>query len=252
MRSANGHGQRRPIIAMTPDVSLPTSESPLPRYELRCAYTDAVLRAGGLPFIVPYTDDRQVIEAVLDRVSAVVVTGGGFDIAPELYGQSPKPGLGVIKPQRTSFEMALLKEALARNMPLLGICGGMQLLNVALGGTLVQDIATELPQARPHQQTHDRTQPQHPVDVVDGSLLCEHFGKGQLMVNSTHHQSVDKPGADVVVSAAAPDGVVEAIECRKYRFALGVQWHPELLVDTMPLHQGLFRALVAKAKDQRR
>lgn len=245
------HGPpRRPSIAITPDTASTTPEQ-APRLELKTAYADAVFRAGGLPFVVPLTSDASVIDSYLERVSGLVVTGGHFDIPPELYGDQPREGLGPLKPDRTQFELALLKAALARHLPVLGICGGMQLLNVALGGTLVQDIGRELPQAKAHEQKHERTQPQHPVDVREGTLLAECVGKGQLMVNSTHHQAVKALGQGVTMSAAAPDGVVEAIELKGGGFVLGVQWHPELMIDTVPPHLGVYRTFISKARERR-
>lgn len=248
------HAQpRRPSIAITPDASLATPESPFVKYDLKAAYAEAVLRAGGLPFILPYTDDRALIEQYLDRVSGLLITGGAFDIPPEAYGAQARPGLGELKQARTNFELAMLKLALQRKLPVLGICGGMQLLNVAFGGTLLQDIATEWPQARPHEQKHDRTQPQHPIEVKDQTLLSECVGgKGQLMVNSTHHQAVKDVGAGLLVAASAPDGVVEAIETiAKDQFALGVQWHPELMLDSVPPNLGIYKAFVHRARDRR-
>jgi putative glutamine amidotransferase len=248
------HGQapRRPNIGITPDFSASRPDSAFPSYELRAAYPEAVLRAGGLPLLLPYSDDAACVEAYLDRISGLMVTGGAFDIPPEAYGETAREGLGPMKPPRTSFESALMRGALKRNMPVLGICGGMQLLNVVLGGTLFQDIGLEVPGANSHQQAHDRTQPQHPVDVRDGTQLSEALGRGQLMVNSTHHQAVSKLGEQVVVSAAAPDGVVEAIESPQHVFALGVQWHPELMLQTIPLSVGIFRLLVQKSREHRR
>lgn len=247
------HAPRRPSIAITPDASVATPENPFVKYDLKAAYADAVLRAGGLPFVVPYTDDRALLEQYLDRVSGLVITGGAFDIPPEAYGEQPREGLGALKPGRTQFELALLKCALQRRLPVLGICGGMQLLNVAFGGTLLQDILTEVPAARPHEQKHDRTHPHHPVEVKDHSVLAECVGgKGQLMVNSTHHQAVKAVGAGLLVSASSPDGIVEAIEsASKDQFALGVQWHPELMLDTVPPNLGIYKALVHKARDRR-
>lgn len=253
MRPPHGHHPpRRPSIGITPDVSAVTKEAPLPRYDLKAAYADAVFRAGGLPFILPYTDDRAVIEAYLDRVSGIVITGGAFDIPPEAYGEAAREGLGALKPGRTAFETLVLHAALARNLPVLGVCGGMQLLNVALGGTLFQDLAKELPGARPHEQEHDRTQPHHPIDIKDGTVLADCIGKGQLMVNSTHHQAVKAVGPKLVVTATSPDGVIEAIEAPTHNFAVGVQWHPELLIDTVPPHLGLYKTFVARARETRR
>ncbi|MFO0595957.1 MAG: gamma-glutamyl-gamma-aminobutyrate hydrolase family protein [Myxococcaceae bacterium] len=248
------HGHpRRPSIAITPDVTLPTPDSPFPKYDVKAAYADAVLRAGGLPFILPYTDERALIDQYLDRVSGLLITGGAFDIPPEAYGEAAKPGLGQLKPGRTQFEMSVLRVALQRKLPILGVCGGMQLLNVAYGGTLVQDIVTEIQGAKSHEQGHDRAQPHHPIEVTDHSVLAECVGgKGQLMVNSTHHQAVKGVGQGLVASATAPDGVIEAIEFQgKDHFVLGVQWHPELMVDTVPPNLGIYRALVNKARDRR-
>ncbi|MET0405358.1 MAG: gamma-glutamyl-gamma-aminobutyrate hydrolase family protein [Cystobacter sp.] len=252
IHKTHGQAPRRPNIGITPDFSASRPDSVFPSYDLRAAYPEAVLRAGGLPLVLPYSDDAACVEAYLDRISGLMVTGGAFDIPPDVYGETAREGLGPTKPPRTAFELALMRGALKRNMPVLGICGGMQLLNVALGGTLFQDIALEVPGAHVHQQLHDRSQPQHPVEVRDGTQLAEALGRGQLMVNSTHHQSVSKPGEQVVVSAVAPDGVVEAIESPPHVFAVGVQWHPELLLQTIPLSVGLFRLLVQKSREHRR
>ena len=245
------HGHtRRPSIGITPDVTTATAEVPLLRYEVKIAYAEAVLRAGGLPFVFPYSDDKQVVDAYLDRVSAVLITGGAFDIPPEAYGEAAREGLGDLKPGRTQFEMLVLKGALSRRMPVLGICGGMQLLNVAFKGTLYQDIGREVPGSKPHEQTHDRTHPQHPIEIKDGTVLSDCLGKGQLMVNSTHHQAVKVVGEGLVASAVSSDGIIEAIE-GKEGFVVGVQWHPELLIDTVPPHLGLYKSFVNRARDRR-
>jgi putative glutamine amidotransferase len=237
------------MVGVTPDLDV---EGDASRYWVKAAYTDAVLRAGGLPVLLPCSSDASVVDAYLDRVSAVVVTGGAFDVPPEAYGETAREGLGPLKPSRTAFETLVLHAALRRKVPVLGICGGMQLLNVVLGGTLYQDLHRELPGAREHEQRHDRGQPSHPVEVREGSVLADVLGRGQLMVNSTHHQAVSRVAATVKVSASSPDGVVEAIECTDHPFALGVQWHPELLLQAMPLQLGLYRALVQKARETRR
>lgn len=244
---------RRPSIAITPDASLATPESPFVKYDLKAAYADAVFRAGGLPFILPYTDDRALIEQYLDRVSGLLITGGAFDIPPEAYGEQSKPGLGVLKHGRTNFELSVLRLALQRKLPVLGVCGGMQLLNVAFGGTLIQDILTEVSTAKPHEQKHDRTQPHHPIEVKEATLLADCLGgKGQLMVNSTHHQAVKDVGPGLIASAISPDGIVEAIESTsKDQFALGVQWHPELMVDSVPPNLGIYKIFVHRARDRR-
>lgn len=246
------HGQRRPLIGITPDVSGPNIDVPHIRYEIKASYGDAVLKAGGLPLILAYSDDPTAVDAYLERISGLVVTGGAFDIPPAAYGELPREGLGELKPTRTTFETLLTKGALERNLPILGICGGMQLLNVVWGGTLYQDLGREVATAQNHEQKHDRTQPAHPVEVKGGTLLAELLGKGQLMVNSTHHQAAKNVGTDVVVSAIATDGVVEAIEMKGKNFAVGVQWHPELLVATVPIHLSLYKGLVHRARELRR
>ena len=241
---------RRPSIGITPDVIV--EEASPPSFHLKAPYAEAVVRAGGLPLVLPCTEEPSCLESYLDRISGLLITGGAFDVPPALYGENPRAGLGTLKESRTTFEAALLRGALQRGLPLLGVCGGMQLLNVVAGGTLIQDISRQLPHAAPHEQTHDRSRPQHPVEIKDGTLVAELLGKGQVMVNSTHHQAVGKPGRDVVVSAIAPDGVVEALELRSHPFAIGVQWHPELLIQTVPIHLGLYRGLVNRAREMRR
>jgi putative glutamine amidotransferase len=248
----HGLPPRRPNIGLSPDWIDAGPGNPFARYELKVTYAEAVLRAGGLPLVLPYVDDATCVEAYLDRVSGVLITGGAFDIPPEAYGETAREGMGPLKEGRTTFETALMRAALKRNMPVLGVCGGMQLLNVVLGGTLFQDIGREVPEAREHEQKHDRTQPQHPVDVREGSLLAEAVGRGQLMVNSTHHQSVNKLGDKVVSSATSPDGVIEAIESSVHAFALGVQWHPEYLLNNLPVHSGIYKVFIHKARDYRR
>ena len=250
----HGHVVRRPTIGLTPDVEDAGGGDVPPRYVLKSPYADAVLRAGGLPMVLPLASDPAMIDAFLDRISGLVVTGGAFDVPPEAYGEAAREGLGTLKPARTHFETLLLQAALRRSMPVLGVCGGMQLLNVVLGGTLFQDIQRDLPDARNHEQAHDRGHPSHPVEIRDGTVLAELVGRGQLMVNSTHHQAVSRLGEGLVASAVAPDGVVEAIESSDGAgaFAVGVQWHPELLLQSMPLQLGVYRGLVTRARDTRR
>ena len=234
------------LVGLTADEAGATAASPLPAYVLKAPYADAVARAGALPVILPYVD-AAAVDALLDRLDAVVVTGGAFDVSPALYGAAPAVGLGPLKAARTAFEAALTRGALARGLPLLGVCGGMQLLAVLCGGTLVQDLPTERPEALAHEQASDSRQPAHPVEVAAGTRLAAALGAGALQVNSTHHQAVADPGR-LVVGATAPDGVIEAVEDPAAPFVVGVQWHPERLVAHDPRHQGLYDALVAAAR----
>jgi len=234
----------RPRIGVTLDLDEPTC-----RYQLPRAYADAVLAAGGLPVPIPYGDGA-VAGAYLALCDGLVVTGGAFDIPPGLYGAAQSAACGPTKAGRTDFEWALCEAALAGRIPLLGVCGGMQLMNVVRGGTLVQDLPAET--GLSHEQPEPKDRPSHPVEIVAGTLLASLVGGQPLPVNSTHHQAVEQPGAGVLVSGRAPDGVVEAIELPDTPFALGVQWHPEAVGRHEPRHLALYRGLVAAARDLRR
>jgi putative glutamine amidotransferase len=194
---------------------------------------------------------REAAPAYLALLDGLVVTGGAFDVPPELYGEAARAGLGPTKPERTVFEKDVLEAALAARLPVLGVCGGMQLLNVVRGGTLYQDLRAEAGIAG-HEQPPPKDVPSHDVAVQPGSQLAALVGLDPLRVNSTHHQAVRDPGAGVLVSARAPDGVVEAIELPDLGFALGVQWHPEAMLAHEPRHAAIYRGLVAAARDSRR
>jgi putative glutamine amidotransferase len=236
---------RRPRIGVTLDV-----DEARRRYELPRAYADAVLAAGGLPLPLPYAGP-DVAAAYLALVDGLVVTGGAFDVAPERYGEARREGCGPAKPERTEFEWALCEAALAGGIPVLGVCGGMQLLNVVRGGTLWQDLGADLG-LEGHERAAGKDAPHHRVEVVAGSLLAELVGAGPLAVTSTHHQAVREPGGGVLVAARADDGVVEAIELPDAPFVLGVQWHPEALAAQDPRHAAVYRGLVDAARDLRR
>jgi len=234
----------RPRIGLTLD-----ADEGRARYDLPRAYVDAVLAAGGLPILLPHA--AEAAAAYLALLDGLVVSGGAFDVPPELYGEERRPECGPTKPERTAFERDLLEAALAARLPVLGVCGGMQLLNVVRGGTLHQDLARGAG-ITGHEQPPPKDVPSHPVAVAAGTQLAALVGAGELRVNSTHHQAVKDPGTGVLVSARAPDGVVEAIELPDLPFALGVQWHPEAVLRHEPRHAALYRGLVAAAGDARR
>ena len=237
----------RPVIGITPDLGQ-TSARPgrpaTPQYELKQAYTDAVLAAGGLPIVLPYSEDASAPQEALDLCDGLVITGGAFDIPAELYGAHAGVRMGPLKRGRTAFEQRVLRAALAADVPVLGVCGGMQLLAVELGGTLFQDIVQEVPGALDHEQRNDPREPGHAARIVPGSELASIVGRSEIEVNSTHHQAVKDPGR-ARVCAVASDQIVEAIELPD-QFALGVQWHPELLAGNE--HLALYRALVERAR----
>ena len=213
-------------------------------YRLDKAYAEAVTAAGGLPLPLPHQPDA--VPELLALCDALVVTGGAFDVPPELYGEARRPACGPARPERTAAELALLQLALARDLPVLGVCGGMQLLAVVLGGGLHQDLQADQGLSS-HQQPGPKDSPSHPVAVTPGTLLAGLVGTQSLRVNSTHHQAVREAGRGAVVSARAPDGVVEAIEVPALRFALGVQWHPEAFGGREPRHAAIYAGLVAAA-----
>ena len=237
----------RPVIGITPDLGQ-TSARPgrpaNPQYELKQAYADAVIAAGGLPIVLPYSEDASGPQEALDLCDGLVITGGAFDIPAELYGAQAGARMGPLKRGRTAFEQRVLRAALAADLPVLGVCGGMQLLAVELGGTLFQDIVHEVPGALDHEQRNDPREPGHAARIVPGSELASIVGKSEIEVNSTHHQAVKDPGR-ARVCAVAPDQIVEAIELPD-QFAIGVQWHPELLAGNE--HLALYRALVERAR----
>ncbi|MEX2642843.1 MAG: gamma-glutamyl-gamma-aminobutyrate hydrolase family protein [Acetobacterales bacterium] len=218
-----------PVIGLTLDSEAPGGYSKFPWYALRQNYAGAVTACGGLPVALPHETGE--VDRYLDLVDALIVTGGNFDVDPALFGATERHSTVNLKPERTGFELAMTRGALARDMPVLGICGGQQLLHVILGGSLIQHIPDEVPNALPHEQPNPRDEPGHEVRVAPGTLLHDIVGTATLSVNSAHHQAAKDAGRDVVINATAPDGVIEGIEHRGYRFCLGVQWHPEFFID---------------------
>jgi putative glutamine amidotransferase len=232
-----------PVIGLTLDHEPPGGWSQFPWYAIRENYCNAVRHAGGLPVLLPHEPDMAA--EYLDRIDGLVVTGGGFDVDPALFGAASRHPSVTTKDRRTAFELAATRGALDRGMPVLGICGGQQLLNVALGGTLIQHIPDEIPDALPHRQPNPRNEAGHKVRIVAGTLLYRLAGVAELAVNSAHHQAVKEAGPGLVVDARAEDGVVEGIEDPRRPFCLGVQWHPEF--ELSAADRNIFRALVAAA-----
>lgn len=234
----------RARIGITLDSEAAGGYAKLPWYALRQNYCDAILAAGGLPLPLPH--QPEAVADYLDMVDGVVITGGAFDVDPALFGAATRHATVTLKSARTAFEYALVQGALDRDLPILGICGGEQLLAVVLGGTLVQHIPDEIPGALAHEQPNPRTEPGHRVAATPGSLLVRAAGMSDFAVNSAHHQAVKTVGEGVVVSGIAPDGVIEAIEVPARRFVLGVQWHPEYHIDAAD--GAILRAFVAAAE----
>lgn len=216
-----------PIIGITLDSEEGSKEAyaPLPWYALRKNYSDAIIACGGVPLHLPH--EPSVVAEYAGIVDGLLLTGGDFDIPPSFYGDDSQHEKTITKGSRTDFEMAITREMLRLQKPILGICAGEQLLNVVLGGTLIQHIPDEIPNALEHEQTNPRTEPGHSITIHEGTLLHKVVNTTAMEVNSSHHQAVGKTGEDVIVNAVAPDGVIEGIEYTKHPFCLGVEWHPE-------------------------
>jgi putative glutamine amidotransferase len=208
-------------------------------------YLDAVIDAGGIPLMIPTVESPSVVGDYLDRVDGVLLPGSPTDIDPKLYRAEPHPKLGKLYPERDSTDFAILKHAEVANLPILGICFGIQSLNVFRGGSLVQDI----PSVVPNPLTHDESR--HAVQLESGSFLAKlagHEGALDLDVNSFHHQSIERPGRNLRIAAKAPDGVIEAVEDVTGRFVVGVQWHPERGWQDSEFSRRLFSAFVQASR----
>lgn len=240
----------RPIIGVTPDFN-PGDREDMggrePHYFLRALYPRAIEELGGVPLILPLTTDPALRQRLLSRLDGLLLTGSGPDLPPELYGERQRFEFRVMSRQRSEFELEMARLAARTGLPTLGICGGMQVINVALGGTLVQDIRSQLARALPHKPPGPATRVSHPVQVAPRSLLRRITRRAKIRVNSSHHQSIKQLAPSLVATAVAPDGVIEAIEAPRHPFLLGVQWHPEFLYDRDEVQRRLFRAFVKAA-----
>ena len=241
----------KPIIGVTPDFNAGNRKDmggKEPTYFLRARYMKAIEDAGGIPVVLPLLSNRAGWRQVVAHVHGLLVTGSGSDLAPELYGERQRHKFARMSRERATMELGIAKAAYRADVPMLGICGGMQSINVALGGTLYQDIAAQLKTPIDHLPSHPATKTSQSVQIAPGSLLRRIAGKARMDVNSSHHQSIKKVASNLAQTAVAPDGVIEAIEAPDRAFILGVQWHPEFLYERDPVERRLFTALVRAAR----
>jgi putative glutamine amidotransferase len=240
---------KKPLIGIPLDSIDPTQEiegkwySDLSWYGLRHRYCEAITHAGGIPLPLPYHPEH--LDYYCNLIDGLLLTGGGFDIEPALYGADyHHPKATPLRPKRTAFESAIAKAILKADKPVLGICAGMQLLNVIHGGTLIQDIPDEAPSSIEHKQSQCRTKYQHEVKILKNTLLSQLIEDEIFQINSIHHQAVKKLSDSFQINAMAPDGLVEGIEAPNYRFCIGVQWHPEFHVSSadIALLKGFIKA----------
>lgn len=211
-------------------------------------YVRSVYLAGGIPVLIPLIGDEQAIDMYINSVDAIIFSGGE-DVSPLSYGENPIKQVTYTSPARDEHEILLFKKAMQKNIPILGICRGIQIINVANGGTLYQDVNCQidgslghLPKDNPVDNLY------HSVHIEKDSKLFDIFGEENLNVNSFHHQAVKKTGAGFKVSAKSSDGIIEGIEFEGKNFVIGVQWHPEDLTVKYPKFLKIFKALVEEAK----
>ncbi len=234
---------KKPLIGITLDSEDPGSYSNMPWYALRQNYADVITQAGGIPVALPHEPD--LADSYADLLDGLVVTGGAFDVDPAMFGATSRHDTVITKDRRTLFEKQVTEVMLAKDKPVLGICGGQQLLHVILGGTLIQHIPDEVENPLPHEQPNPRTEAGHDVAVTAGTLLHKIVGTDTLPVNSAHHQAAKDISDNIIINAVAPDGVIEGIEDSRYRFCLGVQWHPEYHISDGD--RKIFDALILEA-----
>lgn len=220
-------------------------------YALRYRYATAIEETGGIPFSLSY--HMNLIDEYVDSLDGLLVTGGGFDVDPSMYGSESIHPTIMTKPLRTQFEFALCQAFLKANKPILGICGGMQLLNVIFGGTLHQHLPDALVNNQPSSINHSppirALLTAHDITCVAGTKLASYSKTERCAVNSVHHQAVDRLGEGLIVSAYADDMLIEALESPKHRFVLGIQWHPEFLLSDVDIN--IFKEFIESTKNDR-
>ena len=244
-----------PLIGITADLS----EAPRPRSAARQEstiflpqrYCREVENGGGVPIVLPFTRSRALLRRLIGQLDGLLLSGGAFDIHPSYYGERPIKEIGAIKEERTEFELEMTDLALKRDLPVLGICGGAQAINVTLGGSLYQDIATQAPHAEQHEQGARKEIGGHKVIIARGTRLEKILQRRTLEVNTTHHQAVKKIGNGLVVNATAEDGLIEGIESPRHFFVLGVQWHPEVLAPRRAPQRRIFSCFIEACRRAR-
>ena len=236
--------QKRPRIGITMRLELETNRFYLARF-----YSEAVEAAGGLPVHVPLIPRPDFIRQVMAELDGLLLPGSNSDVDPQRYGREPHPQLGEVHPEKDETDLLALTEVEKLAMPLFAICFGAQVLNVSRGGTLIQDIVSQYPGAIKHEQGAPRDRHSHRVRLLEDSRLGQLANAETAPVNSHHHQAIENLGRELVATAWAPDGLVEAVEDpRSDRFVLGVQWHPELGWEKDEFSRSLFDRFIAEAR----
>jgi putative glutamine amidotransferase len=236
--------EHRPRIGITMRIELETD-----RFYLSRHYSEAVEAAGGAPLHISLIPNPEYISGVINGLDGILLPGSDSDVDPLRYGHEPHQALGSVHSIKDETDLLVLEEIERRRMPLFAICFGMQVLNVSRGGTLIQDIASQVPGAIKHEQGAPRDRPSHRLKLLEESRLASLAEQDHALVNSHHHQAIETVGRDLVASAWSADGLVEALEDpRSDRFVMAVQWHPELGWNRDPLSQVFFSRFVGEAE----
>ena len=246
MRMHMEENMKKPIIGLVGGVIIDQGGL-FPGYErsyVNSDYVRAVVEAGGVPLILPPILDREAIRGQLECVDAIIISGG-IDVNPLVYGEEPMDKLGQIQPLRDEFDLAVIKEIITLKKPVLGICRGLQILNVAFGGTLYQDLSYNEDAYIKHVQNTAPDVPGHTVDIVEGTKLFDLLG-AKTTTNSFHHQAIKDLGNGFKVSARAKDGVIEGIE-REDGYVVALQWHPEMMAGNNSEMRKIFADLIREA-----
>ena len=237
---------QRPAVGEKPLIGISLGYSDK-KNSVNNTYINSILKNGGVPYLIPVTDDVEVLRQIVAQLDGIVFTGGE-DFAPAYYGKEEHEKLGEVNVTRDTYDLTLLKLATDRNIPTLGICRGLQLINVGMGGTLYQDLPAEKPSDINHRQEEEGTVPTHSVSVVEGSVMHNIFGKQEIQVNTFHHQAIDKLAPGLKIVGWSNDSVPELIEAYPHRQILGTQFHPEIFTAAGDALMGkLFKFLVNKA-----
>src|SRR5215217_1461204 len=243
----DGMIQTRPRIGITMRIEQTTN-----RFYLGRDYSEAVEAAGGTPLHISLIPNADYIDTVLAQLDGILLPGSDSDVDPLRYGQQPHPQLGTVQTIKDETDLLVIAAAEQRGIPIFAICFGMQVLNVSRGGTLIQDINSQVTDAVKHEQGPPRDRPSHRISLSENTRLSNIGGAVDALVNSHHHQAIESVGANLVATAWATDGVVEALEDpRADRFIVAVQWHPEIGWQNDLLSQRLFRAFVNEAANAR-
>ena len=240
---------RKPLIGILPNIEMIEKE-PFQGHErssLNQNYILSIIKAGGIPVLLPVIEDKFIIKSQMDLIDGLMLTGGA-DVDPLLYGEEPHPDLGYINQKRDRFESDAVLIAYKQMKPILGICRGIQIINVAFGGTLYQDLSLfDSKNKVKHSQNAEMHTATHTVDLIPSTSLYEMFGKLKIETNTFHHQAVKDLAPGFIINAKAKDGVVEGIEKLDYPFLVGVQWHPERMTDHDHSMLELFKEFVKAA-----